>query len=153
MPRAKVPFFLSQDLAVLEAESDVDANFTIDEFTLEPQPPRFILALNGGLGQVKAQLQCAYGLRIMTVGVTSKDESLWLPDPEMRHPLLNPRHLARKWRPANECAMPGSTVRTRRARWNLHGESKVVTFFAKDYPRLQKEWEVTLEEASASEAR
>ena len=27
----------------------VDANFGIDEFTLEPQSPRFILALNGGL--------------------------------------------------------------------------------------------------------
>src|SRR5690349_23524353 len=62
----------SSDL--LEAESEVDANFGIDEFTLEPQSPRFILALNGGLTQVQAQLQCAYGPRIMTVGVTAKDE-------------------------------------------------------------------------------
>ena len=67
---------------VLEAESEVDANFGLDEFTLEPQSPRFILALNGGLTQVQAQLQCAYGSRIMTVGVTAKDESLWLPDPK-----------------------------------------------------------------------
>ena len=81
LPRSRVPLFLSQELAVLEAESEVDANFGIDEFTLEPQSPRFILALNGGLVQVQAQLQCAYGPRIMTVGVTAKDESLWLPDP------------------------------------------------------------------------
>jgi SNF2 family DNA or RNA helicase len=31
-------------------------------------------------------------------------------------------------------------------RWNLHGESAVVRFFARDYPRWQKEWEVSLEE-------
>jgi hypothetical protein len=77
LPRSRVPLFLSQELAVLEAESEVDANFGLDEFTLEPQSPRFILALNGGLTQVQAQLQCAYGPRIMTVGVTAKDESLW----------------------------------------------------------------------------
>jgi len=67
LPRSRVPLFLSQELAVLEAECEVDANFGIDEFTLEPQSPRFILALNGGLVSVQAQLQCAYGPRIMTV--------------------------------------------------------------------------------------
>ena len=40
LPRARVPLFLSQELVVLEAESEVDANFTIDEFTLEPQSPQ-----------------------------------------------------------------------------------------------------------------
>jgi len=80
--RQRVPLFLSQELGVLEAECDVDANFVLEEFTLEPQPPRFILALAGGLAQLQAQLQCGYGARIMTVGVTAKDETLWLPDPK-----------------------------------------------------------------------
>src|SRR5258708_6556327 len=31
-------------------------------------------------------------------------------------------------------------------RWNLHGESAVVRFFARDYPRWQKEWDVSLAE-------
>lgn len=145
IPRSRVPFFLNQDLAVLEAESDVDANFTIDEFTLEPQPPRFILALNGGLSQVTAQLQCAYGPRIMTVGVTAKDESLWLPDQK-----CVTRYSTRDFRSevaaGERMRKAGFNGPDEQGRWNLHGESRVVTFFAKDYPRLQKEWEVTLEE-------
>jgi hypothetical protein len=43
LSRQRVPLFLSQELAVLEAESEVDANFGLTEFTLEPQSPRFIL--------------------------------------------------------------------------------------------------------------
>ncbi|MFT5493230.1 MAG: superfamily II DNA or RNA helicase [Limisphaerales bacterium] len=144
LPRAKVPFFLNQDLAVLEAESDVDANFTIDEFTLEPQPPRFILALDGGLNQVKAQLQCAYGPRIMTVGVTSKDESLWLPDPKCVT-RYSTRAFGAEVAAGDRMRKAGFSGPDAQGRWNLHGESKVVTFFAKDYPRLQKEWDVTLE--------
>lgn len=145
LPRQRVPLFLSQELVVLEAECEVDANFGVDEFTLEPQSPRFILALNGGLAQVQAQLQCAYGPRIMTVGVTAKDESLWLPDPK-----CTTRYSTRDFG-----AEVGAGERMRRAgfsgpdpqgRWNLHGESNVVRFFAKDYPRWQKEWEVSLEE-------
>jgi superfamily II DNA or RNA helicase len=145
LPRSRVPLFLSQELAVLEAESEVDANFGIDEFTLEPQSPRFILTLNGGLVQVQAQLQCAYGPRIMTVGVTAKDESLWLPDPKS-----TTRYSTRDFG-----AEVAATERMRRAgfigpdpqgRWNLHGESAVVRFFARDYPRWQKEWDVSLEE-------
>ena len=145
LPRQRVPLFLSQELVVLEAECEVDANFGVDEFTLEPQSPRFILALNGGLAQVQAQLQCAYGPRIMTVGVTAKDESLWLPDPK-----CTTRYSTRDFG-----AEVGAGERMRRAgfsgpdpqgRWNLHGESNVVRFFAKDYPRCQKEWEVSLEE-------
>ena len=145
LSRQRVPLFLSQELAVLEAESEVETNFGIDEFTLEPQSPRFILALNGGLAQVQAQLQCAYGPRIMTVGVTARDETLWLPDPK-----CTTRYSTRDFG-----AEVAATERMRRAgfngpdpqgRWNLHGESAVVRFFARDYPRWQKEWEVSLEE-------
>ncbi len=145
LPRARVPFFLSQELAVLEAESEVDANFTIDEFTLEPQPPRFILALNGGLGQVQAQLQCAYGPRIMTVGVTSKDESLWLPDPKCTT-RYSTRDFGAEVAAGERMRRAGFNGPDAQGRWNLHGESKVVTFFANAYPRWQKEWDVSLEE-------
>jgi superfamily II DNA or RNA helicase len=145
LSRQRVPLFLSQELGVLEAECEVDANFVLEEFTLEPQPPRFMLALNGGLAQLQAQLQCAYGARIMTVGITAKDEALWLPDPKS-----TTRYSTRDF--ATEMA---ATERMRRAgfagpdsqgRWNLHGENAVVNFFAREYPRLQKEWQVTLEE-------
>src|SRR5262245_40399463 len=145
LPRSRVPLFLSQELAVLEAESEVDANFGIDEFTLEPQSPRFILALNGGLVQVQAQLQCAYGPRIMTVGVTAKDESLWLPDPKSTT-RYSTRDFGAEIAAAERMRRAGFLGPDPQGRWNLHGESAVVRFFARDYPRWQKEWDVSLEE-------
>lgn len=145
LPRSRVPLFLSQELVVLEAESEVEANFTIDEFTLEPQSPRFILSLDGGLAQVQAQLQCAYGPRIMTVGVTAKDESLWLPDPKCTT-RYSTRDFGSEVGASELMRRAGFSGPDPQGRWNLHGESNVVRFFAKDYPRLQKEWDVTLEE-------
>jgi superfamily II DNA or RNA helicase len=142
LPRSRVPLFLSQELAVLEAESEVDSNFGIDEFTLEPQSPRFILALNGGLTQVQAQLQCAYGPRIMTVGVTAKDESLWLPDPKCTT-RYSTRDFGAEVAAAERMRRAGFNGPDPQGRWNLHGESAVVRFFARDYP---KEWEVSLAE-------
>ncbi len=145
LSRQRVPLFLSQELVVLEAESEVDANFGIDEFTLEPQSPRFILALNGGLVQLQAQLQCAYGARIMTVGVTAKDETLWLPDPKCTT-RYSTRDYGAEVAAAERMRRAGFTGPDAQGRWNLHGESAVVRFFARDYPRWKKEWEVSLEE-------
>ena len=145
LSRQRVPLFLSQELVVLEAESEVDANFGIDEFTLEPQSPRFILALNGGLVQLQAQLQCAYGPRIMTVGVTAKDETLWLPDPKCTT-RYSTRDFGAEVAAAERMRRAGFTGPDAQGRWNLHGESAVVRFFARDYPRWRKEWEVSLEE-------
>ncbi len=145
LSRQQVPLFLSQELAVLEAESEVDANFGIGEFTLEPQSPRFILALNGGLSQLQAQLQCAYGPRVMTVGVTHKDESLWLPDPKCTT-RYSTRDFGSEVGAVARMRGAGFTGPDAQGRWNLHGEGAVVRFFARDYPRWQKEWEVSLEE-------
>jgi superfamily II DNA or RNA helicase len=151
LPRSRVPLFLSQELVVLEAECEVDANFGIDEFTLEPQAPRFSLALNGGLTQVQAQLQCAYGTRTMTVGVTSKDESLWLPDPKSTTRYAT-RDFGAEVAAGERMRSAGFTGPDAQGRWNLHGESAVVRFFARDYPRLQKEWDVSLEDRLRSSA-
>jgi superfamily II DNA or RNA helicase len=146
LSRAKVPFFLSQELAVFEAESDVDANFTIDEFTLEPQPPQFTLALSGGLGQMQAQLQCTYGRRVMTMGVTSKDESLWLPDPKCTT-RYSTRDFGGEMAASEHMRRSGFDGPDAQGRWNLHGESRIVRFFALHHPRLrQQEWDISLAE-------
>lgn len=145
LPRAKVPFFLSQELAVFEAESEVDANFTIDEFTLEPQPPQFSLALTGGLNQMQAQLQCTYGQRVMVMGVTAKDESLWLPDPKSTT-RYSTRDFHAEMAACDRMRRAGFDGPDTMGRWNLHGESKVVRFFAQEYPSMQREWDVALEQ-------
>ena len=145
LSRQRVPLFLSQELAVLEAESEVDANFGLTEFTLEPQAPRFSLALTGGLTQLQGQLQCAYGPRIMTLGVTAKDESLWLPDPKCTT-RYSTRDFSAEVAAGERMRGAGFTGPDAQGRWNLHGESAVVRFFARDYLRWQKEWDVSLQE-------
>ncbi|MGB0579447.1 MAG: SNF2-related protein [Limisphaerales bacterium] len=144
LPRAKVPFFLSQELAVFEAESDVDANFTIDEFTLEPSAPVFGLSLSGSLNQMQAQLQCTYGKRVMIMGVTAKDESLWLPDPKSTT-RYSTRDFHAEMAACARMRDAGFDGPDEMGRWNLHGESMVVRFFANEHPRMEREWEVDLD--------
>src|SRR5262249_23723140 len=79
--RNAVPQFLQEAWPRLAALG-LKADFSPADFQLQPQPPSFLLDLSGGLAQLTARLQCAYGARIMTVGVTDASESVWLPDPD-----------------------------------------------------------------------
>jgi len=145
VPRSQVPQFLSQQWPLLQAAGGVEANFKLEDFTLEPQSPRFVLSLRGGLAQLGALLQCAYGPRIMTVGVTAADESVWLPDPE-----VPTRYSTRDFD-----AERGALARLQRSGFSgpdgqgklqLLGQNAVLNFFAREYPKLQREWSVTLDE-------
>ena len=145
VPRSQVPQFLSQQWPQLQAAGGVEANFKLEDFTLEPQSPRFVLSLRGGLAQLGALLQCAYGARIMTVGVTAADESVWLPDPE-----VPTRYSTRDFN-----AERGALARLQRSGFSgpdgqgklqLVGQNAVLNFLAREYPKLQREWNVTLDE-------
>ncbi|MCX6926094.1 MAG: SNF2-related protein, partial [Verrucomicrobia bacterium] len=143
VPHAQVPQFLSQHWPLLQATEGMEANFKLDDFTLEPQAPRFLLELRGGMAQLTALLQCAYGSRIMTVGVTAADETVWLPDPE-----VSTRYSTR-----DLDAERAALARLQRhgfsgpaGKLQLLGQNAVLNFFAREYPKLQREWSVTLEE-------
>ena len=144
--RAQVPQFLSQHWPQLQAAGGLEANFKLEDFSLEPQAPRFLLALKGGLTQLSALLQCAYGARIMTVGVTAADESrLAARSRKCRRaipPATSPPS-ARRWPGCSAAAFPG---RTRKGRLQLLGQNAVLNFFAREFPKLQREWSVTLDE-------
>ena len=145
LPRSSVPPFLSRDWPQLQNTPGIEANFKVEDFVLEPQAPRFSLHLVGGLAQLQAQLQCAYGVRIMTIGVTSPAEDLWLPDP------ASPVRYGTRDLQAERAALArllrvGFTGPDGQGRYQLHGQDRVLNFFAREYPRLQKEWTVTLEE-------
>ncbi len=145
VPRSEVPQFLSHHWPRLEATAGVEANFTLADFTLEPQAPRFVLALTGGLAKLGAVLQCAYGPRIMTVGVTSAEEGVWLPDPE------SPTRYSTRDFNAERAALgrllrSGFTSPDAQGRLQLLGENAVLNFFARDFSKLQREWRVTLDE-------
>ena len=98
IPRACVPVFLGQTWPPLAAGGNVEANFKQEDFVLEPQAPRFLLELKGGLARLSALLQCAYGPRILPLGSSRREEAhsstadqslltsaatedFWLPDP------------------------------------------------------------------------
>ncbi len=142
--RAEVPQFLSQHWPQLSAMG-VEANFKLEDFSLAPQAPKFLLSLKGGTQQLSALLQCAYGARIMTPGVTAADENVWLPDPEV------PTHYSTR----DFTAERGAVARLQRSgflsadaqgRMQMSGQSTVLNFLAREFPKLQREWSVTLDE-------
>ena len=145
LDRTQVPVFLSRDWPSLEAGCEVEANFRLEDFILEPQPPRFILGLTGGLARLQAQLQCAYGRRIMTIGVTSNEEFLWLPDPASPT-RYSTRDLAAEHGALSELLRAGFMGPDAQGRFQLTGENQVLNFFARVYPRLKQHWEVSPEE-------
>ena len=143
--RAQVPQFLSRDWPLLSAAGGLEANFKPEDFSLEPQAPRFLLALKGGLTQLSALLQCAYGSRIMTVGVTAADEAVWLPDPD------SPTRYSTRDSSAEKAALgrmqcSGFSSPDAGGKLQLTGQNAVLNFLAREFPRLQREWQVTLDE-------
>ena len=145
VPRPQVPVFLSQFWPQLQAAGNLEANFKLADFTLEPQAPRFLLELKGGTTQLSARLQCAYGSRIMTLGVTEANEGVWLPDPEV----------ATRYSTRDYGAENGAKARLQRSgftgpdtlgKLQLSGQNSVLNFLAREFPKLQREWSVTLDE-------
>ena len=145
VPRTQVPMFLSQHWPQLQAAEGMEANFQLSDFILEPQAPRFLLELKGGLTQLTARLQCAYGTRIMTVGVTEEEEGVWLPDPEV------PTRYSTRDAGAERAAFgrlqaAGFARRDSPGKLQLVGENNVLNFLARELPKLQREWSVSLDE-------
>ena len=145
VPRSDVPRFLSQDWPKLSNSPGLETNFRPEDFVLEPAPPKFLLQLTGGLAMLTALLQCRYGARIMTVGVTARDEAAWMPDPaDVRRYLardLSAEHTA--FMRLRQAGFSGPDVQ---GRWQLNGQDRVLAYFSKLHPRLEREWEVSLEE-------
>jgi superfamily II DNA or RNA helicase len=145
VPRSQVPQFLSQHWPQWQTAGGAEANFKLEDFTLEPQAPRFLLELKGGLTQLGALLQCAYGPRIMTLGVTGSDESVWLPDPEVptRYSTrdLNAERGALAWLQRCGFSRPDA-----QGKMQLLGQNAVLNFFAREFSKLQREWSVTMDE-------
>src|ERR1035438_1330091 len=145
VPRTQVPQFLGQHWPQLQAGGGAEANFKLEDFTLEPQAPRFLLELKGGLAQLGALLQCAYGPRIMTLGVTASGESVWLPDPEVPT-RYSTRDLSAERAALARLQRSGFSGPDAQGKMQLLGQNAVLNFFAREFAKLQHEWSVTLDE-------
>lgn len=141
--RTQIPHFLSHDWPRLAAGSE--ANFRVEDFTLEPQRPKFLLELSGGLAQLEALLQCAYGPRVITPGVTATEESVWLPDPHIPT-RYSTRDLATERAALARLQSAGFSGPDSQGKLRLIGQSAVLNFFAREFPNLENEWSVTLHE-------
>jgi superfamily II DNA or RNA helicase len=144
VPRSQVPTFLSQQWPQAQAAGGT-ANFRLEDFIVEPQAPRFLLDLQGGLAKLTGRVQCAYGARIMTLGVTAADEAVWLPDPEVST-RYGTRDFAAEQGAVNRLRRVGFTGPDGEGKMQLSGDNSVLNFLAREFPKLQKEWSVTLAE-------
>ena len=144
-PRVQVPALLGQDWAALCAGARVTASFQPEDFTLEPLTPRFQLELKGGLAQLEATLRCTYGDRTVAPGKLAPDEPPWLPDPASPTRYLT-RDFAAEQSAVARLLRAGFTAPDVAGCCRLAGENGVLNFFAREFPRLQREWQVTLEE-------
>jgi superfamily II DNA or RNA helicase len=145
IPRPRVPPFLLVDWPELVARCDVQANFALEDFQIEPVTPQFRLHLAGGLAMLQASLECRYGEWTVTPGADPEQASVWLPDP------VSPTRYRTRNVDAERTALArlmrrGFTGPDADGRYHLNGQEAVLGFFARDYPELEREWTVTLEE-------
>ena len=145
VPRTQVPMFLNRDWQRLSANGRLEADFKLEDFVLAPQEPRFLLELRGGLAQLSGLLQCAYGARVITLGVSSCDEAVWLPDPDVPT-RYGTRDLAAERAALARMQRSGFSGPDPQGKLQLAGQDAVLRFFAREFPHLQREWSVSLEE-------
>jgi superfamily II DNA or RNA helicase len=140
--RARVPLLLSQEWPQLISRCNVQANFALEDFTLEPATPTFKLHLTGGIATLQAKLECFYGDKPLGA---LQNEAAWSPDPASptvyctRDPEAEQEAIARLVR-------SGFTGPDAQGLYHLKDQNRVLSFFAREYPRLENEWAVTLEE-------
>jgi hypothetical protein len=142
IPRARVPAFLNLDWPKLAGKGGVEADFALDDFELEPAAPEFKLHLAGGLAGLQAKLECFYG---GASAASLPPETPWLPDPRSptRYAM---RNFMAEQAAAARLLRGGFIGPDAQGCYHLNGQNPVLNFFARDYPRLEKEWKVTLEE-------
>src|SRR6185437_839591 len=114
-------------------------------FEIEPAVPRFKLHLAGGLAVLEANLECFYGNQRVTPGSASANDAFWLPDPDSPT-RYRTRNFEAEQSAIARLAKYGFSGPDAKGLRHLKGQNEVLNFFAREYPRIEKEWDVTLEE-------
>jgi SNF2 family DNA or RNA helicase len=81
----------------------------------------------------------------MTIGVTAADENIWLPDPEVPTRYAT-RDFAAEGAALGRLQRSGFASPDTNGRLQLAGQNAVLNFLAREFPKLQREWSVTLDE-------
>ena len=140
----ELPAFLLQDLPLLRRDTEVIADFDLNSFKFETAAPGFKLELNGGLAFLNARLTAVYGSSSFFVA-EGLMESGWLKDSK-NEGTYRMRDAAAEKRALNRLLRYGFSNPNREGFYKLSGENNVLKFFALEYPAIQRDWKVTLEE-------
>jgi SNF2 family DNA or RNA helicase len=145
LARTQVPEFLQTAGALLANDERCEANFKLEDFEFAPSEPQFSLSLVGGLAQLEAQLKCRYGGQEFTVGVTEKQAAAWVPDPESKFRYTTRNNYAESTA-LNRLLKYGFRGPSQAGWYELRGQDPVLDFFAREYPKLCRDWKVSLDE-------
>ncbi|MDQ6624867.1 MAG: DEAD/DEAH box helicase [Verrucomicrobiota bacterium] len=134
--------FLAFDLPLLREAFDVRGAADVRLPDVEVAVPRLDFRLAGTLNSVTAELLCSYGERPAFKALTNAQDRFVFRDANTPDRLLV-RNVAAEENAVTRLERIGF-ARTDAAGFVLHGQVNVVRFFAVDYPKLQRDWKVTI---------
>ncbi len=156
LTRTEVPRFLSQEWPHILGSGRAQANFRLEDFTLQSGAPRFSLQLKGGIAQLEAVLKCDYRAMSFTIGSSAAGgsilETFWLPDPDSPTQ-YSTRDLEAEQSALNRLRAVGFTGPDPQGGFRLVGQNTVLNFFAREFPRWRETWNITMEERLEWSAR
>jgi superfamily II DNA or RNA helicase len=134
--------FLAFDLPRLREAFDISGGDGVPLPEVIPAVPAFDLRLAGTLNSVTGELLCTYGNRPAFKAATNEQDQFVFRDTE------DAGHILLRNVPAERAAVARlervGFARTDAAGFVLHGQPEVVRFFAVDYPKFQRDWNVAL---------
>ncbi|HIG29091.1 MAG TPA: helicase, partial [Verrucomicrobiales bacterium] len=145
IPRYEVPAFLNGDYNRLKNEFSLTSDFELDQFDWNPMEPKIVLELKGGLAQLAGSIQFVYGSRVFQSGKNAEDSSAWFPDPDSPT-VYSTRNLSCEKRAMERLRRVGFSAPDAQSEFEMLGRPTVLSFFAGEYGRMCREWEVSLEE-------
>ncbi len=144
LPAEQAAPFLANELPLIRSFFEISGNATTGDLPrLIPEAGQFSLLVEGSLNHLTARLQRIYSKSVVTVGLTSPSENWALPDPADPSRILC-RNLEAEREALSRLTRSGFTGPDGSGLFVLKGERAILTFFANDYPQLEREWEAKL---------
>ncbi|MBV8142290.1 MAG: DEAD/DEAH box helicase, partial [Verrucomicrobia bacterium] len=148
LPVLREPITLSREQGLTFVQRELPGLSSFFQFdrqakmgpVIEPALPEVIATFEGSLNQLGAKIQCRYGQRIVTLGVTPPSDTFVYQDGEA----MRSRNVAFERESLHHLQDAGFTGPSTTGEYLLRGQNAILNFFARDLPRLQKEWKVTL---------
>ena len=107
----------------------------------EPGVPHVHATFEGSLNHLSAKLQCLYGKRMVTIGVTSLTEAFLFYQDDGS---LRSRNVAYERECLERLLAVGFSGPSTVGEYTLRGQNGILSFFARELPQLEQEWKVSI---------